>query len=464
MEEVTDSRAAAFSLKRSHNNASHPANIGGSSASTPRKRARRIDKLNTLDAREMVPLGGSFSVDAAILDHDHHAAGDQDDSNSDLVPSMNWNTGTKARIRVSLRDRLGSGTTSHQEASQQLSTRGDVKYTEMPLKEESIKQEDDNQADLSLHEGRRLYVGNMAYATNEAALADVFKEYSVESLRIPVNPRTARSVGYAFVDLSSSDEASWAVQQLSGMTVDERQISVQLAKHNHGKKASRQGSRDSQKGPKSDQELKKGSGKEFAAEQSTDDALVFSGSNNIEIEPTPPSNRLEAREAYEEDHSDTVRPPQSRKSPVRQNISDPESEGGVLVNILDDSEYESGEITPSSHSPGDLVRYTEERTRALDGADTDDELDSEVDHDSVGENDAMMDYADAEASTGTSKRRCPPTIPTPSSKPQALAELDQRDIGFQLRYFYVGKAPHEVDLSEPVRCLVCNEKGHMAAE
>ena len=51
-----------------------------------------------------------------------------------------------------------------------------------------------------------------------------------ESTSIPVNPRTNRPVGYAFVDLKTSEEAEKAISDLSGKDILERKVSVQLAR------------------------------------------------------------------------------------------------------------------------------------------------------------------------------------------------------------------------------------------
>jgi len=53
---------------------------------------------------------------------------------------------------------------------------------------------------------------------------------SSESTSIPTNPRTGRAVGYAFVDLTTKEEADRAIEQLSGNEVQERKVSVQLAR------------------------------------------------------------------------------------------------------------------------------------------------------------------------------------------------------------------------------------------
>ncbi|KAK8214546.1 hypothetical protein IWZ01DRAFT_242661 [Phyllosticta capitalensis] len=82
----------------------------------------------------------------------------------------------------------------------------------------------------SAAEGRRLYIGNLAYATTEGELKDFFKDYLVESTSIPVNPRTTRPVGYAFVDLSTPSEAERAITELNGKAILDRKVSIQLAR------------------------------------------------------------------------------------------------------------------------------------------------------------------------------------------------------------------------------------------
>jgi RNA recognition motif-containing protein len=51
-----------------------------------------------------------------------------------------------------------------------------------------------------------------------------------ETTSIPVNPRTNRPVGYAFVDLETAEEAEKAIAELSGKEILERKVSVQLAR------------------------------------------------------------------------------------------------------------------------------------------------------------------------------------------------------------------------------------------
>jgi len=87
-------------------------------------------------------------------------------------------------------------------------------------------------ADLaaSAAEGRRLYIGNLAYATTEGELKVFFKDFLVEAVSIPTNPRTTRPVGYAFVDLSTPTEAERAISELNGQSILDRKVSIQLAR------------------------------------------------------------------------------------------------------------------------------------------------------------------------------------------------------------------------------------------
>ncbi|RMY08327.1 hypothetical protein D0867_09073, partial [Hortaea werneckii] len=82
----------------------------------------------------------------------------------------------------------------------------------------------------SAAEGRRLYIGNLAYATTEGELKEFFKDYLVETTSIPTNPRTTRPVGYAFVDVSTPSEAERAISELNGKSILDRKVSVQLAR------------------------------------------------------------------------------------------------------------------------------------------------------------------------------------------------------------------------------------------
>jgi len=83
------------------------------------------------------------------------------------------------------------------------------------------------------------------------------------------------------------------------------------------------------------------------------------------------------------------------------------------------------------------------------------------------EGDAMVTYADADQAMRLPEQRFPQSQSTivESSKQNTLADLGDKDLDAQLRYFYITHDPHDLDLrSIPVRCLVCARAGHMAQE
>src|SRR3954470_8857910 len=64
--------------------------------------------------------------------------------------------------------------------------------------------------------GRRLYVGNLPYTTGEAELQELFsKAGTVESVRVMRDAATGRARGFAFVEMSTDEEAQKAASALN---------------------------------------------------------------------------------------------------------------------------------------------------------------------------------------------------------------------------------------------------------
>ena len=79
--------------------------------------------------------------------------------------------------------------------------------------------------------GKQLYVGNLDYATTEAALAELFGTVGqVVSVRLIMDRMTGRSKGFAFVEMADDAAATEAIKQLNGKTLDERAIRVDEAR------------------------------------------------------------------------------------------------------------------------------------------------------------------------------------------------------------------------------------------
>lgn len=77
----------------------------------------------------------------------------------------------------------------------------------------------------------KLYVGNIAYATNEQTLRDAFGQFGqVEEVAVIMDRETGRPRGFAFVTMKNDAEAREAVEQLNGTQLDGRTIAVNEAR------------------------------------------------------------------------------------------------------------------------------------------------------------------------------------------------------------------------------------------
>jgi RNA recognition motif-containing protein len=79
--------------------------------------------------------------------------------------------------------------------------------------------------------GRKLYVGNLSYDVDSAALQEMFTPHgTVESAEIIADRDTGRSKGFGFVQMGSDAEAQAAIQALSGKESGGRNLTVNEAK------------------------------------------------------------------------------------------------------------------------------------------------------------------------------------------------------------------------------------------
>ena len=84
---------------------------------------------------------------------------------------------------------------------------------------------------LEVFMGKKLYVGNLSYSATEQTLVDQFSQFgTVESAKIITDRETGRSKGFAFVEMSSDNEAQTAISKLNGTQSDGRAITVNEAK------------------------------------------------------------------------------------------------------------------------------------------------------------------------------------------------------------------------------------------
>src|SRR5947199_10873427 len=79
--------------------------------------------------------------------------------------------------------------------------------------------------------GRKLYVGNFPYETGEAALQELFaRAGTVETVTVMREAATGRARGFAFVEMSTEDEAQKAIAELNEYQLGGRGLSVNEAR------------------------------------------------------------------------------------------------------------------------------------------------------------------------------------------------------------------------------------------
>ncbi len=79
--------------------------------------------------------------------------------------------------------------------------------------------------------GKNLYVGNLPYSATEASLNELFTKYGeVVSAKVITDADSGRSKGFAFVEMSTNEDAQKAITELDNSELDGRNIKVNEAK------------------------------------------------------------------------------------------------------------------------------------------------------------------------------------------------------------------------------------------
>jgi RNA recognition motif-containing protein len=79
--------------------------------------------------------------------------------------------------------------------------------------------------------GKKLYVGNLTYAVDDAALEQLFSQYGgVQSAQVIQDRETGRSKGFGFVEMDSEAAAQAAIQGLNNAEHNGRNLTVNEAK------------------------------------------------------------------------------------------------------------------------------------------------------------------------------------------------------------------------------------------
>jgi RNA recognition motif-containing protein len=79
--------------------------------------------------------------------------------------------------------------------------------------------------------GKKLYVGNLGYDVNDAALSQLFGQHgTVGSANVIMDKATGQSKGFGFVEMSTETEAQAAITALNGRDYSGRALTVNEAK------------------------------------------------------------------------------------------------------------------------------------------------------------------------------------------------------------------------------------------
>ena len=80
--------------------------------------------------------------------------------------------------------------------------------------------------------GTRLFIGNLSYNVTEQELREAFTGEGIEvrSVRVALDRETSRPRGFAFVEMSDSDQAGKAIAALNGSSWRGRDLSVREAR------------------------------------------------------------------------------------------------------------------------------------------------------------------------------------------------------------------------------------------
>ena len=78
---------------------------------------------------------------------------------------------------------------------------------------------------------RKLYVGNLSYQTEAAELQQLFEQAgTVEAVKVMKDMATGRSRGFAFVEMSTDEEAQKAIADLNAHEMGGRGLTVNEAR------------------------------------------------------------------------------------------------------------------------------------------------------------------------------------------------------------------------------------------
>ena len=491
MADNLDSRAASFSLKRSHGEISQAEPNRSAAPSTPHKRMKAIEGSHASKIENGKPSGGNLNSAVASPQgcgvNGNVSAGASNSASTPApvaartVSPKSWNSDAKAKIRVSLRRQskdivnsrpedassLPAGLltsseretiiqTPHPPEPQSSTPEGIAGWEALPRPEKAmVKEKGVIYVETAQAEGWCVFIGNLPETASRRRIAHIFEGFDMTLIK--AGTMRGERGRYAFCVFQSSDDASRAIEQTNGRIFPKGgKLFVKLDK---GAEAAKIRQESHQK-PLS-VEANESSGGKLGLGKTPVSGSVLEERDAFVLETTPVTPAHNRSGGFEDGKTYLFDLPPSSSSSFSLTAKDSPAGNDVVVNIEDGSEYESGEVTPSNQAepqPDTNVGQYQSNT------DNPSSTNWYLDTSHTGE-DAMMVYANSKASDGDSSYRYPPSA-TCAELPLArcLMDLSAHDLELQLRYFYVGKAREDVDLGNPVHCLTCNGTGHMAME
>jgi len=78
---------------------------------------------------------------------------------------------------------------------------------------------------------KKIYVGNLPYTATEDDVRQLFEKFGeIQSVKMIMDTMTGRPKGFGFVEMSSNEDATKAIEALNGTPFMERTLSVSEAR------------------------------------------------------------------------------------------------------------------------------------------------------------------------------------------------------------------------------------------
>lgn len=78
---------------------------------------------------------------------------------------------------------------------------------------------------------KKLFVGSLPYSTTQAQLEEMFAKIgTISSIQLITDKYSGQSKGFAFVEMSTDEEADKAIKELNGFNLDGRAMVVNVAR------------------------------------------------------------------------------------------------------------------------------------------------------------------------------------------------------------------------------------------